>query len=112
MGIPVNGLNLDRKKKSDPTQQRIDRMRKSLIATLLFMLSIAPSFASAEEVDGVRARSMIEEGQVLGMTLMDASLMEIFETRHPGFVYSVLMNGKLWYCFHLDMTDWFCETFE
>jgi hypothetical protein len=52
------------------------------------------------------------DGKVLGMSIFDDFMKEVFGEKQAGFVYSVLYEDKVWACYNSKTIGWFCETFE
>jgi hypothetical protein len=83
-------------------------MTNAIIAGALISLC---SVANAQEVSGDEAKSIVMSGEVLGMTLFDDFFKNVFEEESVGFIYSVIYENDLYYCFNYQRSEWFCETF-
>ena len=81
-----------------------------LLVVFLFT-SMTANLLRATEIEGDAARNIVVGGKVLGMTLFDEFFKEIMNSR-AGFIYSVLHDHKVWYCYNSREIGWFCETVE
>ena len=84
---------------------------KNLIITLLLVL-FTSKVCLSEEFEGNKAKNIVMNGDVLGMTLFDNFFKEIFEEEDAGFIYSVKYENEIYYCYNYNRNKWFCEKFE
>jgi len=86
-------------------------MKKSNKAIFLagaFIVCSTVAYASGE-VEGYEAKSIVMNGDVLGVTLFDDFFKDVFKEKKAGFIYSVKYENEIYYCFNYNRTKWFCE---
>ena len=84
-------------------------MKTILISIITSVVTFSTAFA--DEVEGDKAKSIVMEGEVLGMVLFDDFFKRVFEEENAGFIYSVKYEGKLFTCYNYNRKEWFCESF-
>ena len=84
---------------------------KHLIITLLLVL-FTTKVCLSEEIEGNKAKNIVMNGEVLGMTLFDDFFKEIFRETEAGYIYSVKYENEIYYCYNYNRKKWFCESFE
>lgn len=79
------------------------------IITGAFISLCSVSNAQVVEVEGEEARSIVMSGKVLGMTIFDDFMKNVFNEPELGFIYSVIYENDLYYCYNYQRRKWMCE---